>query len=226
MRRVARLLALACLLIAAIASAGCSSSAETVTHTTTKVLTTTVTNTTTRTVAPDVQPPGKHVCHMTITSDPQTRWTYAYNASWAAPAGGPMGFRQPSISVIPRNVWMSIDEAQWIWTEDVGAGNDQTTVLPVMFERTFVGCEAAPRGGARLAITADNTYVVFVNGHFVGVCGTGTYAASPSPIEDEAGCYTSVHTYELPAMESGVNQIVAYVWNQNSRGHLQFQLDL
>ncbi len=222
-----RAVVLAGLLLLALASAGCNgnSSVDQV-RTETKVVTSTTTTTATTTVTADAHEPQvpAPTCDATVASDEKTLWTYAYNETWSAPSGGAMGFRQASVPVAPRNVWLPIDKAQWIWNQE-SPGDDPTTVLPVMFERTFIACQQAPAGSATLAVTADNTYIVFVNGRFVGVCGSGTYQASATSIEDESGCYTTVHTYQLPPLEAGVNQVVAYVWNQNSRGHFQFQLD-
>ncbi len=57
-------------------------------------------------------------------------------------------------------------EAQWIWSP---RSKDDASGRPAFFRKTFeIGEPNAAKGSSRIEITADNTYILFVNGKRVG----------------------------------------------------------
>ncbi len=97
--------------------------------------------------------------------------------------------------------------AQWIWAAD-----DHTAGDPIAFYAVRE-LELGVVARARLAITADDTYVLFVNGQRVGA---GRYSAGEALDEYEVGDF----------LEAGVNRILVEARSSRGAGGLIAELEL
>jgi hypothetical protein len=107
---------------------------------------------------------------------------------------------------------ISVDRANWIWTDEVPAGTSNSTKLFPVGARAFRRTIALPPGhiaeSAQILIAADNQYSVYVNGRFVGT-GTNFHNGQrftvnniPNPTDKVV---IAVYAFNQPGADGGAN---------------------
>lgn len=137
-------------------------------------------------------------CGITIGSSPATLWT-------AEDPTGTSGIRQPSVVQPAATSWFDIPGGSYIWKAD-SVPPQPSLLLPVTFEREFLGCGTLPTQG-RLVINGDNAYEAYFNGVLVAQCGTAQVSISQNCFS--AGRENVATVNVLPAG----NALVVLAWN-------------